>query len=80
MDRNRMSADYEPIDCGLHDRLESHAVLRTPCRIRYRDELVRPREVEAVIVDVYASDGAEYLDLSDGSTIRLDRLLGVEPV
>lgn len=75
-----MSADYRPIDCGVHDRLESAAVLRTPCRIRYRDGSSRPREVEAVIVDVYAADGAEYVDLDDGSTIRLDRLLRVEPI
>jgi len=72
-------SDYRPIDCSVHDRLEAFSVLRTPCRIRWRDASGRERASSGRILDVFARAGAEYLRLDDGTEVRLDRLREVEP-
>lgn len=70
--------DYRPISCSFHDRLESFAVLRVPCRIVFLDADGTERECVARIHDVRVRDGAEYLLVDGGPEIRLDRLRSVE--
>ncbi|MEX2467031.1 MAG: hypothetical protein WD995_08970 [Gemmatimonadota bacterium] len=69
---------YEPIDCGVHDRLEAFAVTRTQCRIEYATPAGEERVANGLIVNVFARDGAEYIQLDDRTEIRLDRLRSVE--
>ena len=71
-------ASYQPIDCNLHDQLESLAVQRTPSRIRYLDSEGQEREATGLIEDVYADEGAEYIRVNGGEVIRLDRLILVD--
>ena len=68
---------YEPIDCGLHDRLEAWCVTRQRCRIRVANERGHEREVEARIEDVFAEGGEEFMLLDDGERIRLDRIVTI---
>lgn len=75
-----MSGNYDPIDCSLHDRLESAATLRTPVDIVYREDSGAQASTHDVITDVYARDGVEYLTTRSGSTIRLDRIESVDNV
>lgn len=70
--------DYRPIDCSVHDRLESFSVLRTPCRIDFQAADGTTRVVTGRIIDVFTHDGAEYLRTDDGTEIRLDQLRTVE--
>jgi Rho-binding antiterminator len=70
--------NYEPIDCGVHDRLEALAVTRVPCRVAFVTKEGEEREATGRILDVFARAGAEYLHLEDGTEIRLDRLRSVE--
>lgn len=72
---------YESIDCSLHDELEARATRRTLCAIRFRGEDDdAAREVTDRIVDVFACDGEEFIRLSSGEEIRLDRLEAVDGV
>lgn len=71
-------ATYQPIDCNLHDQLESLAVQRTPSRIRYLDADGKEREASGLIEDVYTDEGAEYIRVNGGEVIRLDRLILVD--
>lgn len=71
-------ASYEPIDCSVHDLLEALAVTRVPCRVAFVTKEGEEREATGRIVDVFARGGAEYLQLGDGTEIRLDRLRSVE--
>ncbi len=71
--------DYQPIDCGVHDRLESYATLGSVCDVRFVAPDGSERSASGRIVDVFARDGAEYLRLDDGTEIRLDRLRTVQP-
>ncbi|NYE61608.1 Rho-binding antiterminator [Duganella sp. 1224] len=68
---------YQPISCDFHDLLEVHATRRQPTRLRFRDAAGQPQTRDAVITDVYARNGADYLTLSSGETLRLDQLIEV---
>jgi Rho-binding antiterminator len=69
---------YEPIDCGMHDRLEALAVTGARCRVEFVTKDGEERQATGRIVDVFARGGAEYIHLQDGAEIRLDRLRSVE--
>ena len=71
-------ADYVPIDCSDHDRLESLATLRQIARISYRRDDGGTAEVEDLIEDLYARDGVEYLRTAGGVEMRLDALVNVD--
>lgn len=65
---------YHPIACSFHDRLEDWAVRRTPIELVWRDGHTTQR-ITALIADVYAKEGADWLRLDTGEVIRLDRLI-----
>jgi len=69
-----MTSDYTPIGCDLHDGLETLATARRSVLVRWRDAQGEAREREAVVTDVYSRQGAEYLVLSTGETLRLDQV------
>ncbi|MDR7097846.1 Rho-binding antiterminator [Lysobacter niabensis] len=68
---------YHPINCEFHDLLEDLATLRRSAKIGFRDESGLTQHRDAVITDVFARDGAEYLSLTTGETLRLDRIVEV---
>lgn len=69
---------YHPISCEFHDRLEDLATLRKSARIDFRDENGRVQRRDAVITDVFARSGEEYLTMGSGEMIRLDQLVEVD--
>lgn len=73
-------SQYRPIDCEFHDRLEDLATARRTARISFLDEHDVVQQRDAVIADVFAKQGAEYLATKAGETVRLDRLLEVDGV
>jgi Rho-binding antiterminator len=70
-------AKYHPISCEFHDLLEAHATTRTPVQIQFLDEAGAVQVRSAAITDVFAREGAEYLSMSTGETLRLDQLIEV---
>ena len=74
-------ADYSPISCDDHDRLELAVMHGTPLQITYRDE-ARHTQTRIRVIDVKTKDGAEWLTfkLSSGETItlRLDWIVSFE--
>lgn len=69
-------SDYTPIACGVQDRLESWAVRGTEVEVVWTDGGDERRQ-HARIADVYAEDGADWVRLSTGETVRADRLVSV---
>lgn len=69
---------YHPISCEFHDRLEDLATLRKAVHIRFRDESGADQQRDAVITDVFARNGEEFLSISNGELLRLDRLVEVD--
>ncbi len=72
------AAPYRPIDCGLYDRVEAAALRGVPVRLRLGGG--DPAGRVAVIADVFARDGADWLRLDGGEVLRLDRVVSVEPL
>ncbi len=72
--------EYEPIACALYDRLEEAATLKKRVEIRYRDGKGQPMEIRGRIIDLRVSQGAEWLVLEEGLTLRLDQLLYLDGV
>ncbi|MTV41365.1 hypothetical protein [Duganella radicis] len=73
-----MTTDYQPISCDFHDLLEVHATKRQATTIQFRDADGQLQTRHAIITDVFARDGADYLTLSTGETLRLDQLIDVD--
>jgi hypothetical protein len=68
-----------PIACSLHDRLEALATMRRPCAVVFRaPDSGDLTEIYGRIVDVFAREGAEFVRMEDGTTVRLDRLVRVD--
>lgn len=70
-----MNGPYIPISCDMHDRLLDAATLRRECELTIAGAPGDARRIRGVIADVYSRDGAEYLQLRDGTTLRLDEIL-----
>lgn len=67
-------ASYSPIDCNVYDLYESAATLKRPVVL----SLEGGEEVSGTIVDLFIRDRIEWLRLSDGQEIRLDRIRRME--
>ena len=66
--------NYTPISCDLHDHLSAIANLKKECCLTYLNEEGRFAEVQGRIIGLYAADGSDWCQISDGSRIRLDRI------
>ena len=76
--KNKKSTDYQPISCNFYDLLEAAATRRDRVTIRYRGEKGQVLEIEAVITDLRASQGEEFIYLDNGIYFRLDRILSID--
>ncbi len=68
---------YVPIDCGLHDELQLLVMRGRTVEIRV-SEGSSVRTLVDRLTDVYTREGAEWVSLASGDTIRLDRLIEVD--
>lgn len=69
---------YVPVDCNYYDELEALATKKKEIEIIYLSETgVRLRKYE-IIKTFYIIDKEEFLELHDGTTIRLDRLISAD--
>ncbi|HSJ25767.1 MAG TPA: hypothetical protein VK929_13915 [Longimicrobiales bacterium] len=71
---------YQSLSCSLHDRLEAAATLKRTVRICYLAADGGQVEERVAIADIQTRDGAEYLLLSSGTQVRLDRIISVDDV
>lgn len=74
---NATMQDYQPVNCEFHDVIESCATLRKPVAILRKNANGIHVAIQATIVDVFARQGVEYLQIQSGELIRLDHLLAV---
>jgi Rho-binding antiterminator len=74
-----MNLPYQKISCSYYDQLEALATKRTHCVIVFLSE-GKEETAEGVITDLFSKEGAEFLQLDKGITIRLDHLVSVNGV
>jgi Rho-binding antiterminator len=77
-DMSNTLPQYIPVSCEFHDRLEDLATLRKQASVSYLDDGGVQQQRDAVIKDVFAREGADYVALSSGETVRMDRLVQVD--
>ena len=71
---------YIPISCSFYSRLEKLADLKAPVPLVYHEGEGLKTLPRMVIEDVYMREKVEYLRLSDGTEIRLDKLVSVNGI
>jgi Rho-binding antiterminator len=70
--------DYQPVNCEFHDVIEAWATLRKPVTIVAENADGTHCTINAIISDVFAREGVEYLKTQCEELIRLDELLAVD--
>lgn len=68
---------YQPIACGIYDQLEDLATRKVFCRIHYKDDIHAYHRTTALIKDFETRNKEEYMLLSTGEEVRLDRLVKI---
>ena len=76
-------ADYQPISCDDHDRLELAVMHATPLQMTYRDEDGEVRTSSGIrVTDVKTQDKAEWLSFvlatGETKTLRLDSIIAFQ--
>lgn len=71
-------SNYRPVNCEFHDVIEACAILQKSTTILARNADGTHRFIHAIISDIFARDGAEYLETQCGQLIRLDELLAID--
>ena len=74
-----MAEPYSPIDCNFYDRLEAAATLKKDVVLEFRQgQKIETRHT--IIKTIMLKDKIEWLVLSDGAEIRLDRIYSLDGV
>lgn len=71
MNQNRPPKPYQPVSCSLYDSLELAAIQKKKLRFEV-DRDGSTDEIEAIPIDLFSSEGVEYVRLDNGETLRLD--------
>ncbi|MEL6274054.1 MAG: hypothetical protein AAFQ37_01645 [Bacteroidota bacterium] len=69
---------YQPISCDYYDILEALAVRRVSTEVAFFTPNEKLEHLSGVkIVNLYTREKEEFMELDDGTIIRLDRLKSV---
>jgi len=71
-------SDYQPISCDFHDIPQAVATTGRPATVLFVDDGGFLQRRSARILDVYSRGGAEFITISTGEILRLDRLVAVD--
>lgn len=69
---------YQPINCSYYDELEAIATLRKMVEVEYYDNNLPVKVNNVGINDLFTKESEEFVVLTNGLTIRLDRLIQVD--
>lgn len=69
-----MTEKYDPIACGLYDRLEAEATLKRTVRLTVKEDDGSVHQVVGLIKTFSAHNGVEHLIMEDETRIRLDKV------
>jgi len=71
-----MPNSYKPISCHLYDKLEEFAVKKVEVKIIYLDN-ESTLETKDKIIDFKTKNKEEFVILSNGLIIRLDKIIEI---
>ena len=70
---------YKTVSCQFYDELEALAVKKIKSKIIYMDN-ENEKSIEDIIVDFRTKNKEEFLILSDGTQIRLDKIIRINEI
>ncbi|PKV76010.1 hypothetical protein [Pontibacter ramchanderi] len=73
-----MASSYQPIDQAYHALLTSLVSKRAAVRLQFYSDIGEFLTLHATLKELMHRDGAEYLVLTTGEEIRLDRLVRID--
>ena len=68
-------SSYIPVSCDLIDEIEVLSIKKALVRFKVRSESGQVAWVTGKVKDLFVKDHADYMQLEDGSEIRLDHVL-----
>jgi Rho-binding antiterminator len=72
-----MAEKYTPIDCNYYDLLLDVIKRKQEILLVYNNLENVPIAVTAKFFDIYTKEGEEFLQLTDGMVIRLDKIISL---
>lgn len=69
---------YQPINCNYYDEITLLILQKKSCEVHFYNEDKKEETIEALIIDVYTRDKAEYLKLANEREIRLDDVISLD--
>lgn len=75
-----MDTNYKPIDCRYYDHLEAAASKREHVNLQYLSDIREFLTASGIINNIETKNGEEYLTLSTGEEIRLDRVVRLNDI
>lgn len=80
MSDDASSSDYEPVACRFYDELGLRMLRGQRCTLVLDLDAGTVQTVEVRIEDIVTEGDEEFVHLSDGSRVRLDRIRRVDDV
>ncbi len=72
---NQLNSDYVPVSCDLSDELELLSMRKQKVELKVNVDSGSVDYKLGLIQDLFTKDHADFLKLSDGSVIRLDKIM-----
>jgi len=72
-----MAEKYTPIDCNYYDLLLDVIKRKQEILLVYNNLENVPIAVTAKFFDIYTKEGEEFLQLTDGMVIKLDKIISL---
>jgi len=72
-----MAEKYTPIDCNYYDLLLDVIKRKQETLLVYNNLENVPIAVTAKFFDIYTKEGEEFLQLTDGMVIKLDKIISL---
>lgn len=73
----KFNSSYKPVDCDFTDELEFAVVKKLNVEVHFKKENEDISSVSGKLVDIFTQNKEEFLKVSDGTLIRLDRVMEV---
>ena len=71
-------AEYQPIDCGVYDHFEAAIVQRRTVELVFRGDAGAMVSIPTRLKDLKTVDKEEFVQLPDGTWLRLDRVHSID--
>jgi hypothetical protein len=68
---------YQPISRDVFEVLEEKYLLKEAFNLTFLQDYIKRTIIDAIIMDLYTEDGAEYMILEGGVRLRLDQVLAI---